>query len=110
MTTLGGGSAAAYGLKYQYLARRSWCIPLFSLDRSQPAAEPGLRADRRDVAAGNGAYCTPSKLKKSSKKSRTEHLQEQVYLQTQRIMRAHRDNHPRSVGDDRVRRASERFD
>ena len=60
------------------------------------------------TATANGAYYTPSKLKKSSKKSRTEHLQEQVYLQTERILRAHRDNHPRSVGDDRARRTPER--
>ena len=62
------------------------------------------------TATANGAYYTPSKLKKSSKKSRTEHLQEQVYLQTERILRAHRDNHPRHVGDDRVRRTPERFE
>jgi NAD(P)-dependent dehydrogenase (short-subunit alcohol dehydrogenase family) len=62
------------------------------------------------TATANGGYYTPSKRKKSSKKSRTEHLQEQVYLQTEHILRAHRDNHPRSVGDDRVRRASERFE
>lgn len=46
------------------------------------------------TATGNGGYYTPSKVKKSSKKSRTEHLQEQVYLQTERILRAHHDNHP----------------
>ena len=63
-----------------------------------------------DLATATGGYYTPSKRKKSSRKSRTEHLQEQVYLQTERILRAHRDNHPRSVGDDRVRRASERFE
>ena len=61
-----------------------------------------------DLATVTGGYHTPSKQKNSSKKSRTEHLQEQVYLQTERILRAHRDNHPRSVGDDRGRRASER--
>lgn len=46
-----------------------------------------------DLATVTGGYHTPSKQKKSSKKSRTEHLQEQVYLQTERTLRAHRDNH-----------------
>ena len=56
------------------------------------------------------AATTRPPTQESSKKSRTAHLQEQVYLQTERTLRAHRDNHPRSVGDDRVRRASERFE
>ncbi|BBZ28899.1 hypothetical protein MMAD_31940 [Mycolicibacterium madagascariense] len=47
--------------------------------------DPGL-------ATVTGGYHTPSKQKNSSKKSRTEHLQEQVYLQTERTLRAHRDN------------------
>jgi len=63
-----------------------------------------------DLATVTGGYHTPSKQKKSSKKSRTPELQEQVYLQTERILRAHRDNHPRSVGDDRARRTPERFE
>jgi NAD(P)-dependent dehydrogenase (short-subunit alcohol dehydrogenase family) len=46
-----------------------------------------------DLATVTGGYHTPSKQKKSSKKSRTEHLQEQVYLQTERVLRAHRDDH-----------------
>lgn len=46
-----------------------------------------------DLATVTGGYHTPSKQKKSSKKSRTEHLQEQVYQQTERTLRAHRDNH-----------------
>ncbi|KDE99845.1 hypothetical protein Y900_013090 [Mycolicibacterium aromaticivorans JS19b1 = JCM 16368] len=44
------------------------------------------------LATVTGGYHTPSKQKKSSKKSRTEHLQEQVYLQTERTLRVHRDN------------------
>ena len=63
-----------------------------------------------DLATATGGYYAAAKLKKSSKKSRTEHLQEQVYLQTERTLRAHRDNHPRGAVDDRVRRASERFE
>ncbi|CQD06056.1 short chain dehydrogenase [Mycobacterium lentiflavum] len=47
--------------------------------------DPGL-------ATATGGYHTPAKLKKSSKKSRTQHLQEQVYLQTERLLRAHCDN------------------
>ena len=62
------------------------------------------------TATANGGYYTPSKLKKSSKKSRTEHLQEQVYLQTERILACPPRQPPRSVGDGRVRRASERFE
>ena len=46
-----------------------------------------------DLATVTGGYHTPSKQKKSSKKSRTPELQEQVYLQTERVLRAHRDNH-----------------
>ncbi|MBJ7336081.1 SDR family NAD(P)-dependent oxidoreductase [Mycolicibacterium sp.] len=42
-----------------------------------------------DLATVTGGYHTPSKQKKSSKKSRTEHLQEQVYLQTERTLGAH---------------------
>ncbi|BBX47185.1 oxidoreductase [Mycobacterium cookii] len=64
--------------------------------------DPGL-------ATVTGGYHTPSKQKKSSKKSRTEHLQDQVYLQTQRILRAHHDDHPRSVGDDRAHPTPQRF-
>jgi NAD(P)-dependent dehydrogenase (short-subunit alcohol dehydrogenase family) len=45
-----------------------------------------------DLATATGGYHTPSKQKKSSKKSRTEHLQEQAYLQTEHTLRAHRDN------------------
>jgi hypothetical protein len=46
-----------------------------------------------DLATATGGYYSAAKLKKSSKKSRTEHLQEQVYLQTERTLRAHRGNH-----------------
>ena len=38
------------------------------------------------TATGNGAYDTPSNLKKSSKTARTAQLQEQVYLQTELIL------------------------
>ena len=61
-----------------------------------------------DLATVTGGYHTPAKQKNSSKKSRTEHLQQQIYLQTERILHGHRDIHPGSVGDDRSRRASER--
>ena len=61
-----------------------------------------------DLATVTGGYHTPSKQKMSSKKSRTSHLQEQVYLQTERILQGHRDNHPGGVGDDRSRRPSQR--
>lgn len=52
-----------------------------------------IMTDPPDLATVTGGYHTPSKQKKSSAKSRTEHLQEQVYLQTERTLRAHRDNH-----------------
>ncbi|CAM5686751.1 SDR family NAD(P)-dependent oxidoreductase [Mycolicibacterium aubagnense] len=45
------------------------------------------------LATVTGGYHTPSKQKPSSKKSRNEDLQEQVYLQTERLLGAHRDNH-----------------
>jgi NAD(P)-dependent dehydrogenase (short-subunit alcohol dehydrogenase family) len=63
-----------------------------------------------DLATATGGYYSGAKLKKSSKKSRTPELQEQVYLQTERILAAHRDKHPGSAADDRVRRTSERFE
>lgn len=46
-----------------------------------------------DLATVTGGYHTPSKQKESSKKSRNEGFQEQVYQQTERLLRAHRDNH-----------------
>lgn len=45
------------------------------------------------LATVTGGYHTPAKQKPSSKKSRNEDLQEQVYLQTEQILRTHRDNH-----------------
>jgi NAD(P)-dependent dehydrogenase (short-subunit alcohol dehydrogenase family) len=42
-----------------------------------------------DLATATGGYYAAAKLKKSSKKSRTQSLQEQVYTQTERTLRAH---------------------
>jgi retinol dehydrogenase 12 len=42
-----------------------------------------------DLATATGGYYAAAKLKKSSTKSRTPDLQEQVYLQTERTLRAH---------------------
>ncbi len=44
-----------------------------------------------DLATATGGYYAAAKLKKSSKRSRTQSLQEQVYLQTERTLRAHRE-------------------
>jgi len=63
-----------------------------------------------DLATVTGGYHTPSKQKPSSKKSRRVDLQEQVYAQTERILRAHRDSHADSRTGDRVRRAPQRFE
>ena len=65
--------------------------------------DPGL-------ATVTGGYHTPSKQKKSSKKSRTEQLQEQVYAQTERVLAAHRAKQPGHVGDGRARRTPGRFE
>ena len=42
-----------------------------------------------DLATATGGYYAAAKLKKSSKRSRTQSLQEQVYMQTERTLRAH---------------------
>jgi retinol dehydrogenase-12 len=60
-----------------------------------------------DLATATGGYYAAAKRKKSSKKSRTPHLQEQVYLQTERTLLA---NRPGSAADDRLRPTSERFE
>ncbi len=80
--------------------------PLFADATKAARGSMRIMADP-DLATATGGYYSAAKLKKSSKKSRTPHLQEQVYLQTERTLLA---NRPGSAADHRVRRTSERFD